>query len=104
MNMLPRYYSNSVLRYVELLANLLRQVPIGPWPKDKKLKEIGRFEKVQTLHAVKSFTLASFTRVLLGHSLDHTQMVMEGVTREFCDRTLHLYKKRYFVYGRKAEQ
>jgi hypothetical protein len=58
---------------------------------------------MQTLQAVESFTLAFFTRIL-GHSSDHTQMVIGGVTREFCDPTLHLYKKHYFIYGRKAEQ
>ena len=82
------------------LADLLRQVPIGPWPKDQKLKEIGRFERIQALHAVESYTLAFFTRVL-GHSLDHTQLVMEGVKRELCDPKLHLYNRHHFIYGRK---
>jgi hypothetical protein len=79
----------------------LRQVPIGSWPKDKRLKEIGRFERAQALDAVESHTLAVYTRIL-GYSFDQTQVVIEGVKREFSDPKLHLYNTHYFICGRKA--
>jgi hypothetical protein len=53
------------------------------------------------LDAVEPFTLALYTRVL-GHSFDHTQVVIEAVKREFSDPKLHLYNTHYFIYGRKA--
>ena len=84
------------------LADLLRQVPIGPWPKDQKLKEIGRFMRLQGLYAVEAFLLAYLARVL-GHSLEHTQMIIEGMKREICDPKLQLYNTHRFIYGRKPQ-
>jgi hypothetical protein len=90
-----------MVRY--LSANgVYRQVPIGVWPKDPKLKEIGRYERVQILDAVESYTLAPFTRIL-GRSLQETQVRMERVKCELVDPKLHLYSVRYIIYGRKPE-
>lgn len=79
----------------------MRQVPFGSWPKDKRLKEIGRFERAQALDAVEPFTLALFTRVL-GYSLEQAQVLIEAVKREISDPKLHLYNTHHFIYGRKA--
>jgi uncharacterized UPF0146 family protein len=89
------------LRY--LSANgVYRQVPIGVWPKDPRLKEIGRYERAQVLDAVESYSLALFTRVL-GRSLQETQVLMERVKCEVVDPTLHLYTAKYLIYGMKPE-
>ena len=79
-----------------------RQTPIGVWPKNPKLKEIGRYERAQVLDAVESYTLAMFTRVL-GRSLQEAQVIMERVKCEMVDPTLHLYTDKYIIYGRKPE-
>jgi SAM-dependent methyltransferase len=78
------------------------KTPIGVWPKDPKLKEIGRCQRAQALDAVESYTLAMFTRVL-GHSLQETQELMERVKCEIVDPKLHLYTAQYIIYGRKPE-
>ena len=78
------------------------KTPIGVWPKDPKLKEIGRFQRAQALDAVDSYTLALFTRVL-GHSLQETQALIERVKCEVADPKLHLYSAQYVIYGRKPE-
>jgi len=80
-----------------------RQTPIGVWPKDPKMKEIGRYERAQVLDGVESYTLAPFTRVL-GYSLQETRLLMERVKRELTDPKLHLYSAHYIIYGRKPEQ
>ena len=90
-----------MVRY--LSANgVYRQTPIGVWPKDPKLKEIGRHERAQVLDAVEPYTLAMFTRVL-GRSLQEAQVVMERVKCELVDPKLHLYTTQYIIYGRKPE-
>ena len=78
----------------------VRKVPIGHWPKDRKLKEIGRVQRVQMIEAIPTFTVAFYTRVL-GYSMEKTQLLIEGVRREFMDLRLHLYLKWHFVCGRK---
>jgi hypothetical protein len=75
-------------------------VPIGPWPKDPKLKEIGSLYRVQMLKSVPSFMLAYYKRIL-HHSDEETETTMEGVKAEFGDSKLHLYQKWYFVQGRR---
>ena len=79
-----------------------RQTPIGIWPKDRKLKEIGRYERAQLLDAVEPYTLALFTRVP-GRSLQEAQELMERVKCELVDPKLHLYTAQYIIYGRKPE-
>ena len=40
------------------------KVPIGPWAKGKKAKEMGMFHREELYDAVDSFTAALFTRIL----------------------------------------
>lgn len=76
------------------------QVPIGPWAKDPKLKEMGRLMRVQMTKSIPSFMLAYYTRIL-GYSVERTQVTMALVRKEFQDRSLHLYLRWHFVCGRK---
>jgi hypothetical protein len=90
-----------MVRY--LSANgVYRQTPIGVWPKDRRLKEIGRYQRAQVLDAVEAYTLALFTRVL-SRSLQETQTHLERVKGELVDPKLHLYTPQYIIYGRKPE-
>ena len=77
-------------------------MPVGTWPKDPKLKEIGLFEREHMLAAVEPFTLALLTRVL-GWSVESTQVFMMNVRKEFQDRQNHVYSYFHFVSGRKPE-
>lgn len=77
------------------------KIPIGSWPKDKKLKEIGRVQWVQMIEAIPTFSIAYYTRVL-GYSLDQAQIMVEGVKSEFLDKKLHLYLRWHFVRGQRS--
>lgn len=77
-----------------------QQAPIGAWPKDRRLKEIGRYERAQVLDAVEVYTLALFTRVL-DRNFHETRVFLERVKSEMVDPTLHLYTDKYIIYGRK---
>lgn len=78
------------------------QVPIGPWVKDPRLKEIGQYNLLGMLEAVEPFTLAVATRVLK-LSTEEVRELIEGVKAEFRSGKYHLYGKVHFVYGRKPE-
>ncbi|KAL2009086.1 hypothetical protein VTN00DRAFT_7280 [Thermoascus crustaceus] len=78
------------------------KLPIGPWPKDPKLKELGRVQQVQQIEAIGPYTLAPFTRIL-GWTREEVEVLCAGVRNELKDRSLHLYVKVYFVYGRKPK-
>ncbi|KAL1989317.1 hypothetical protein VTN96DRAFT_79 [Rasamsonia emersonii] len=61
------------------------KVPIGPWPKDPKLKEIGRFQQVQQIQGAEVYTPALFSRVL-GWSKEEIDVLLAKVRDEIKDR------------------
>jgi len=78
-----------------------KQIPVGPWALDPKLKELGMYELQAMLDAVDSFTPALLTRVLKW-SHEEAQVLMAQVRHDFRNRKNHMYIKLHFVYGRKA--
>jgi hypothetical protein len=68
-----------------------RPCPIGPWPKDKKLKQIGIFFLHQFLEgAIDGYSLALFTR-MGGWSEAETQILLAHVRKEFKSNKMHVY-------------
>ncbi|EXJ76654.1 uncharacterized protein A1O5_01162 [Cladophialophora psammophila CBS 110553] len=82
------------------VQEVVKKVPIGPWAKDPKLKEIGTLYRAQMLQSVPSFMLAYYKQILT-HSDEDTETAMAEVKEEFVDRRLHLYQRWYFVKGRR---
>ncbi|ETN43894.1 uncharacterized protein HMPREF1541_11025 [Cyphellophora europaea CBS 101466] len=78
------------------------KVPLSPWPKDPRLKEIGRYYLVQSFEAAESFILQLYTKVL-GKPMDETRSFIDKVRAEIADRNLHIYAPYRFVWGRKPE-
>lgn len=76
------------------------QIPIGKWPKDPKMKEIGRYQQIQKIIAIDSYTPALFTRVL-GWSKEEIDVLLAKVKNELKDSSYHMYLPVHFVYGRK---
>ncbi|KAF5009433.1 hypothetical protein FDECE_4365 [Fusarium decemcellulare] len=76
------------------------KVPIGQWPKDPKLKEIGKFQSVQESQVITSYTPGVFSRVL-GWSDDEIKVFMAKVQKDISDPAIHLYLPLYFIWGRK---
>ncbi|KAM4062729.1 methyltransferase [Hirsutella rhossiliensis] len=86
----------------EHVQEVVHRIPIGPWAKDRALKELGRFELIHMQMSVDSHTPALFTRVL-NYSSDQTRVLIEGVKREFRNRDLRLITSYRFITGRKPE-
>ncbi|KAL1987703.1 hypothetical protein VTN96DRAFT_2543 [Rasamsonia emersonii] len=75
-------------------------VPLGPWPKDPKLKEVGKWEYILAPESVEAYGLRLYTQVL-GWSSDEAKIHHALVRQQLRDRTVHAYVKLYAVYGRK---
>ncbi|TQB77161.1 hypothetical protein MPDQ_004561 [Monascus purpureus] len=81
----------------------ISKVPQSPWPKDPKLKEIGRYHQVNVLEGVAPYTYALFTRVL-GWERAEIEVFLANVRKEVKDLSNHIYTKQRIVYGRKPEE
>jgi hypothetical protein len=65
--------------------------PIGSWPKNKRLKEIGRYFRAQFLDgAMDSYSLALFTR-FGGWSPLEVQVLLAHVRNEIKSNKMHVY-------------
>lgn len=76
------------------------QVPIGTWPKDLKLREIGRAQSFQELQVVDSYTPGILKRVF-NWAETEIQVLIAKTKKDLKDPALHLYLPVYFVWGRK---
>jgi SAM-dependent methyltransferase len=77
-------------------------VPFGTWPADKRLKEAGAWNHLQTTEGLESFFLAIFTR-MLGYSKIEVDTLCARVRKELNDPKFHAYFLLYDVYGRRPE-
>jgi hypothetical protein len=75
---------------------------VGTWPRDKKMKEVGRYQQLQQIKAVEAYTPALFTRVL-GWEKTEVEVLVAKVRNELVDKNLHLYVELYFIWGQKPE-
>jgi hypothetical protein len=66
--------------------------PTNDWPKDPKMKEIGRFTCLNFLEGLEGFTMAPFTRVL-GWKPEEIQVLMAHVRKETVARRIHGWQK-----------
>jgi len=84
------------------VSDKIYKVPIGPWPVEPKLKEIGMYQREVALLSVESFTLGFLSRVN-GWSNDECQVLMAEVRREMRDPENHLYNVFHCVIGRRPD-
>ncbi|KAM5383758.1 hypothetical protein ACJZ2D_001747 [Fusarium nematophilum] len=80
----------------------IRKIPIGAWPKDPKLKEMGRYQGIQQIQAVESYTPRIFSTVL-GWKEEEVQAYVAKVRKDLRDPSIHLYAPIYFVWGKKPQ-
>ncbi|KAF2137396.1 uncharacterized protein K452DRAFT_110648 [Aplosporella prunicola CBS 121167] len=78
------------------------KVPLGPWAKDKKMKEIGMLNLMQVLEGMEAFSFRLFMSVL-NWKLEEVQVFNAKVTQELKGKTVHPYYTLYVVYGQKPE-
>lgn len=64
--------------------------PQNTWPKDPRLKELGRWNLVNSLDGLEGYSLALLTRVL-GMSNDEVQLLLMDVRKDMKKRSIHAY-------------
>ena len=96
----------------------IEKVPINPWPKDPRLKEIGTFNEANWLDGVAGFSYHLLGSKGLGWSKDEIEVFLIGVRKSIRNRRIHAYNKhvgfqqpfwllysvddkQYIVYGRR---
>ncbi|MCJ1257875.1 hypothetical protein MMC24_005703 [Lignoscripta atroalba] len=76
--------------------------PVGPWSKDPKLKELGKWSQLHLLEGLEGMVMALLTRVM-GWELTEVQAWL-GKMRAALEnkgKKYHAYHDVKFVYGRK---
>ncbi|KAF2678812.1 S-adenosyl-L-methionine-dependent methyltransferase [Lentithecium fluviatile CBS 122367] len=74
--------------------------PIGSWPKDPKLKDLGRWGERNWADGLEGWVLALYTRIL-GWSYAEVQQFVKDFRAVIKDRKNHYYHEVRCVYGRK---
>jgi SAM-dependent methyltransferase len=86
------------LRFSEYLRNAgfinvaehIFKVPSSPWPKNKRLKQIGALEMMNVVEGATAFGLRAFEKVF-GWTKDQTELVMVNFRRDVKNRHYHQY-------------
>jgi hypothetical protein len=85
--------------FVDVTSKMMK-VPMNPWPKNRKLKELGKYMQAEQLQAMPVYTYALLSRVL-GWERAEIEVLLAHVANELKDRSIHQYAKVYFIYGKK---
>ena len=72
------------------VREIVRKIPLGPWPKNKTLKEIGSLELAQVPEALEPCVLRGFTGVL-GGDVNELQVLLATARKELHDPKMHSY-------------
>ncbi|XP_014561407.1 hypothetical protein COCVIDRAFT_86733 [Bipolaris victoriae FI3] len=78
------------------------KIPLGPWPKDPRMKEIGRYQREHMSMGVEPYTLGLLGKVA-GWTEEECRVMIARVVSDVRRRDVHMYIKFYFVHGRKPD-
>ena len=76
------------------------KMPIGPWPRDPRLKEAGLYGLIALLNGIDGLSAKVFTRGL-GWNPDELEVFLAEVRAEFKKRSVHSYWPVFIIIGRK---
>ena len=76
---------------------IAHKVPVGPWPRDKRLKDIGRYHQAHMLEAgFENYSIFLFTQG--GWSIDSTHILLAKLKSEIRNPKIHTYAKAYVIF------
>ncbi|KAF2471728.1 S-adenosyl-L-methionine-dependent methyltransferase [Lindgomyces ingoldianus] len=78
------------------------KLPIGPWAKDKRQKDIGLFNLVQALDGLEGFSMRLFTNVLNWRP-EEVEIMCAKVRAELKSKSTHAMYDLHVVYAQKPE-
>jgi len=76
------------------------RLPVGAWPKDKKLKQLGKYQLANCAESLQAFSLMLFTEYL-GWSVERLDEFMADVRRDLMNPRIHSYYNVYVFTARK---
>jgi len=76
------------------------KMPVGGWPRDPKLKDVGRWHLLDCYQGIEGWALALLTRVM-GWSVEDVQLFLAEMRLGLKDRKVHGYTSVSIVYGQK---
>ncbi|KAL4780292.1 S-adenosyl-L-methionine-dependent methyltransferase [Aspergillus varians] len=65
------------------------QLPLGTWPREKRMKDIGALNMYQLLEGLDAFSAATFTNIL-GWTIEEVQVFLAMVRKDAKDRSVHM--------------
>ena len=76
------------------------KVPIGAWPKDRRMKEVGLYNRLVLAEALQGVSLVPYTRGL-GWTATEVEAYLPGIRKALTDASIHSYYTFHAVYGQK---
>ncbi|CVL02274.1 related to TAM domain methyltransferase [Fusarium mangiferae] len=76
------------------------KIPVGDWPKDPKLAEVGRFVRACLENDIEGYTTMMWNDVLKWPK-DEYQLFLMSIRKAIRNPKIHTYMKVRYVYGRK---
>ena len=91
---LPHYYDHlkrfEKAGFVDIKQIFLKS-PSNPWPKDRLLKEVGKFQLLAHLEGLEGVSLGLLTRGL-GWKFEEVKILMAKCRNEVRSRSIHSYQ------------
>jgi len=101
-DMFPQYAGLLRSAGFENVESHEEPTPIGTWPKNKRLKEIGLYFGTSIMAAVDAYSLAMYTRY--GNwTVEETQVLIAHVRRELKTNKMHVYTHCSYATAQKPE-
>ncbi|KAI5845500.1 S-adenosyl-L-methionine-dependent methyltransferase [Tricharina praecox] len=88
--------------FVEIDANTFKQ-PIGPWPKDPRMKRIGGMSVLLSETGYEAYGMGPLTRIL-GFEHAKAKKICDDAFAAVKNKNYHVYNHYYVVYARKPEE
>jgi SAM-dependent methyltransferase len=79
------------------------KIPVGDWPKDPKLREVGKYVRACLENDLEGYTLMMWKDVLQWPK-DEYQMFLLSLRKAIKNPKIHSYMKVRYVYGRKPQE
>ncbi|KAL2440740.1 Methyltransferase pytC [Exophiala dermatitidis] len=86
--------------YVDIHEHISK-IPLGPWPRDKRLKRIGGWWLNNWLAGLQGFTYKLFSTEGLRWSREEIEVMLAEVRKAAAMKDVHPYQRHYVVYGRR---
>jgi len=86
--------------YVDIHEHVSK-IPIGPWPRDRRLKQIGGWWLANLISGLSGFTYKLFGPDGLGWSRCEIEVELAAVRKDAAMKDVHSYMRHFVVYGRR---